>query len=247
MQSFIGLLSGYWNAPEVLANLVVLVNIFAAMLIGLIVGYERSYRGRAAGMRTYGFVCMASCALTAITGYPEAWFGSHVTVTGTDPSRVIQGIVTGIGFLGAGVIMRDGLNISGLMTAASIWAVAVIGVLIGVGFYVAAVAVTIMSTILMIWGARIEMWLPSRHAISISIYFRVEALPTEADIKTMADTLGYEIATNSYTVAKRDGKQEWKFVAVSKGKGKSCAIVDVGHYLAADPSIESYHILYTRN
>src|ERR1700722_20790748 len=103
-------LAAYWSAPEVATNVIVFFNIFGALLLGLLVGYERSYRGRAAGMRTYGMVCMASCALTVLCGYPSLWYGGHFAVTATDPGRVIQGIVTGIGFLGAGVIMRDGMN-----------------------------------------------------------------------------------------------------------------------------------------
>src|SRR5476651_1387433 len=138
-------LAAYWSSGEMATNGVILLNLLGAFALGLFVGYERSYRGRAAGMRTYGLVCMASCALTVITGYPEFWFGGHMAITNSDPGRVIQGIVTGIGFLGAGVIMRDGLNISGLTTAASIWAVASIGVLVGIGFYTSAVTMAMLS------------------------------------------------------------------------------------------------------
>src|SRR5271163_1825318 len=95
-------LEKYWNAPEVAANVIVFFNLLGAFVLGLFVGYERSYRGRAAGMRTYGLVCMASCALTVIAGYPEFWYGSHGSPGNVDPGRIIQGVVTGIGFLGAG-------------------------------------------------------------------------------------------------------------------------------------------------
>ena len=132
--------AGYWSGPVAAANLLVVLNLFGALLLGLLVGYERSYHGRAAGMRTYGLVCMASAALTVIGGYPGEWYGGHMAMAayGIDPTRVIQGVVTGIGFLGAGVIMKEGFSISGLTTAASIWASAAIGVLVGIGFYAAA-------------------------------------------------------------------------------------------------------------
>src|SRR5512147_1158352 len=129
-------LAAYWSAVEVETNIIVFMNLLGAMLLGLVVGYERSYHGRAAGMRTYGLVCMASAALVVIVGYPAYWYGGHVApsaVAYADPTRVIQGIVTGIGFLGAGVIMKDGFSISGLTTAASIWACAAIGIMVGVG------------------------------------------------------------------------------------------------------------------
>src|SRR5580704_2638437 len=109
MDDFAALLKSYWALPEISANTIVFLNILGALVLGLFVGYERSYRGRAAGMRTYGLVCMASCALTVIAGYPEFWYGGHATahIGNVDPGRIIQGVVTGIGFLGAGVIMRD--------------------------------------------------------------------------------------------------------------------------------------------
>ena len=114
--------ASYWSDEVVWTNMFILLNILGALALGLIVGYERSYHGRAAGMRTYGFVCMASAALTIIGAYPQAWFGGHyLLTTPIDPTRIVQGVVTGIGFLGAGVIMREGFSISGLTTAASIW------------------------------------------------------------------------------------------------------------------------------
>jgi len=154
--------SAYWSAPEVATNIIVFLNILGAMLLGIIVGYERSYHGRAAGMRTYGLVCMASAALTAIVGYPTFWYGGHAEqVTSADPTRVIQGIVTGVGFLGAGVIMKEGFSISGLTTAASIWASSAIGILVGIGFYAAAILLALLSALSMTWILRFEVWLPS--------------------------------------------------------------------------------------
>src|SRR3954463_1442326 len=97
------MLAAYWSTTELATNGLILLNITGALLLGLMVGYERSYHGRAAGMRTYGLGCMASCALTLIGGYPGFWFGgdnASLAMAG-DPPRIIQGIVTGIGFLGA--------------------------------------------------------------------------------------------------------------------------------------------------
>jgi len=153
------LFTGYWSAREVSVNLLIFANLFGALLLGLLVGYERSYHGRAAGMRTYGLVCMASCALTVFVGYPAYWYGGAPIsmVAGTlspDPTRVVQGIVTGVGFLGAGVIMKEGLNISGLTTAASIWSSSAIGILVGVGFYPAAILLSLLSAALMMWLLR---------------------------------------------------------------------------------------------
>src|ERR1019366_9802873 len=143
-------LADYWSSPELAANVVIFFNLLGALLLGLFVGYERSFHGRAAGMRTYGLVCMASAALTVFAGYPGMWYGGHAsTDMSVDPTRVVQGIVTGIGFLGAGVIVKEGFSIHGLNTAASIWASSAIGVLVGVGFYLAAILLAVLCALSM--------------------------------------------------------------------------------------------------
>ena len=93
-------LSDYWSGSFLAANAFIALNLLGALLLGMLVGYERSYNGRAAGMRTYGLVCMASAALTVIAGYSVNWYGGHAvpSALGGDPTRIIQGIVTGIGF-----------------------------------------------------------------------------------------------------------------------------------------------------
>ena len=165
----------YWSLKYLGVNGLIFLELFGALLLGLAVGYERSYHGRAAGMRTYGLVCMASAAITAMIGFPEYWFGGGTRVLGGgDLSHVVQGVVTGIGFLGAGVIMKEGLSISGLTTAASIWVTSVVGILIGVGFFAAGVSLALLSAALMIWVSKLESLLPSRHAIAIVLRFARE-------------------------------------------------------------------------
>src|SRR5271165_714558 len=122
---------GYWSGEFLAANAFIGVNLAGALLLGMLVGYERSYQGRAAGMRTYGLVCMASTALTIFVGFAPLWYGGSPSQAAGDPTRVVQGVVTGIGFLCAGVIVKDGMSIRGLTTAASIWTVAATGVLLG--------------------------------------------------------------------------------------------------------------------
>lgn len=127
-------------------------------------------------MRTYGLVCMASAAITVVAGYPNFWYGGQVAShLDSDPTRVIQGVVAGIGFLGAGGIMREGLNISGLTTAASILASSAIGIMVGVGFYAAAILLALLSAACMLWVSKLEGWLPSRPAIG-----RISSTPRAA-------------------------------------------------------------------
>lgn len=237
----------YWAKPQIEANLVVFFNLVGSLFLGLLVGYERSYRGRAAGMRTYGLVCMASCALTVICGYPGFWFGGHLAMGNIDPGRVIQGVVTGIGFLGAGVIMRDGLNISGLTTAASIWLVAAIGVMVGVGFYASAILLSITSGAFMMWGSKLEGLFPARHAVAVTLRFAKDVNPSEEHLNRIVHERGYEIAKGSFSIIEQNGIPQWRFVAVSMGRHKGSSLVKLSRTLSKAEGIEHFQISHARN
>jgi putative Mg2+ transporter-C (MgtC) family protein len=241
-------LMSYWTGHELTTNAIVFLNLLGALLLGLAVGYERSYHGRAAGMRTYGLVCMASAALTVITGYTSSWYGGHILpAVGFDPMRVIQGIVTGVGFLGAGVIMRDGFTISGLTTAASIWAASAIGVLVGVGFYGAAILLAALSAVCMALVSRLEGWLPSRHAVAITLQFKKDYMPKEESVRRAALERGYEIASGSISVNYHEGKAEWSFVAVVLGRRKESRITELAAELAQFDGVENFNLSHARN
>ena len=248
--SFIDTLISYWSMPELRANGMVLLNLVGAWLLGLLVGYERSYHGRAAGMRTYGMVCMASAALTVIGGYSSFWYGGHggMLVSGGDPTRIIQGIVTGIGFLGAGVIMREGFNISGLTTAASIWTSSVIGILVGVGFYLSAMGLALVSAMAMIYLSKIESRLPSRHAVAIMMRFKREFVPREDALRRIALARGYEIAGGSLTIGSDSNcRQEWRFVALALSRNAGAPLSELASELSMFDGIDSYQLSHARN
>lgn len=241
-------LAAYWSKALLGTNFVIFFNLAGAMLLGLLVGYERSYHGRAAGMRTYGLVCMASAALTVIGGYPAAWFGGHIATVGpTDPTRIIQGIVTGIGFLGAGVIMKEGFNISGLTTAASLWAASVIGVMVGVGFYAAAILLAMLSAASMIWISKVESWLPSRHAVAVTVRFKPGFSPDLTRVKQFSLAHGYQLATGSMAVSGESERIQWHFVVIALGKSSGHPLPDIGADLGALDGVESFQLSHARN
>src|SRR5436853_7439112 len=137
------------------------IRILAALAAGALIGYERSYRGRPAGFRTHALVCMASSMLMLITVYEAHWVRVADETVRLDPTRMAQGIMTGIGFLGAGVIMQEGLSVRGLTTAASIWITAAIGILVGIGFYFAALVGTLATLAVLAVFRWIEQMLPA--------------------------------------------------------------------------------------
>jgi putative Mg2+ transporter-C (MgtC) family protein len=241
-------LFAYWSGAEMGANLTVIMNLIGAMLLGLLVGYERSYHGRAAGMRTYALVCMGSAALTVIIAFPGYWYGGHAALaTNPDPTRVIQGIVTGVGFLGAGVILHDGFSTRGLTTAASVWVSSVIGILMGVGFYLSAFGAALLSVFCMTWLTKIEGRLPSRQVLSAVLQFRQGFEPREDILRRLALRRGYEIAKSSISIKFEAGKPEWHFVATALGKHSEAKITELAAELSAFDGIESFHLSRLRN
>lgn len=213
----------YWTPEFLAANASMGMHLLGALVLGIIVGYERTYKGRAAGMRVYGLVCMASAALTVFVGYAHLWYGGSTTAVSLDPTRVVQGIVSGIGFLCAGVIMKDGFTISGLTTAASIWAVAAIGVLLGVGFYGAAVVLAVLSMLSMSLLRDVEAKLPGRATLDISLTFQRGTTPSFELLFAAAELRGYQLLRESLTITFADQLSIWRFGAVALDRSRAAS------------------------
>src|SRR5215475_11937798 len=139
-----------------LVGLSFVAHMAAALVLGWSVGYERYFSGRASGSQVYCLVCTTSCAVTLLAGYPSLWYWGTAHERGGDPTHVIGSILTGIGFLGAGIIVKSGLNVRGLTTAASIWGSSAIGILVGVGFFLPALGLTALFVMCTAIVPRIE-------------------------------------------------------------------------------------------
>ncbi|MBQ9762639.1 MAG: MgtC/SapB family protein [Oscillospiraceae bacterium] len=105
------------------------LRLLCAMVVGLVIGTEREYTNRPAGMRTHVLVALGACVV-AITGQML-----HFQYNSGDPARLAAQVITGVGFLGAGTILREGASVKGLTTAASVWTVACLGIAAGFGYY----------------------------------------------------------------------------------------------------------------
>jgi len=232
-----------------LPDLGIIRDIVIALFLGFLFGYERSYHGRAAGMRTYGLVCMVAAVLTSLSAHPAFWLGGEATVNPAivDPTRTIQGIVTGIGFLGAGIIMKDGFRISGLTTAASIWASSAIGILVGLEFYVAAVVMTLLAELFVLMGARFDEFLPSRRPIFVALQFSKEVRPSEEKIRTLTQQCGYEVAHGSVSISAREDRIEWRFVAISINRRRSPTLSSLVEAFMNVEGLISYQLSRARN
>jgi putative Mg2+ transporter-C (MgtC) family protein len=127
----------------------IVLRLGVAAVLGAAVGAEREFRERQAGLRTHLVVSVGSALFTIVSAYGFTEWGHKV-----DPTRIAAQIVTGIGFLGAGAIIRQGLSVRGLTTAATLWLVAAIGMAAGAGYWEAAV-IAAVGALLTLWPLRI--------------------------------------------------------------------------------------------
>lgn len=237
----------FWRGDVLAANAFVGLNIIGALALGVLIGYERSYQGRAAGMRTYGLVCMASTALTLIAGFAPLWYGGRSGSLGVDPTRVVQGVVTGIGFLCAGVIIKDGLSIRGLTTAASIWAVSAVGVLLGAGFYAAAMLLALLCAFSMSLLQRLERRLPGRSTLDVTLSFRPGFRPDLEEVAQVAGARGYRVLRDSITITFADNQPVWRFAAMAVERSRALSPALLADELSGFEGMAKFSITPVRN
>lgn len=129
------------------------LKLFISFLLGSIIGVERQVRRQSAGMRTITLICIGSTAATLLSIWiPQ----SYPHLLNGDPGRIAAQIITGIGFLGAGAIMQSRGSVRGLTTAASIWVIAIVGMCVGAGLYLPAIATTLGTLFVLITLERVE-------------------------------------------------------------------------------------------
>jgi putative Mg2+ transporter-C (MgtC) family protein len=217
--------------------LVMALRIGGALLIGALIGLERTFHGRPAGFRTHSLVCVASALLMLVTVYQNEWMTQvSLEAIRTDPTRMAQGIMTGIGFLGAGVIFKEGLSVRGLTTAASIWVTASIGILVGIGFWVPAILGTIATLVVLSVFRVIENRLPSEFYAHHHVRFRREAVMPEKELRKLIGAHGFTIANLSQRLT-NDGKIfEYRMVIRSRDRARANQLVQ--HLLGLEEVIE---------
>ena len=140
-------------------DVVMIIKLTVATVLGAVVGFEREYVGKAAGMRTFSLVSLGSCLFTILS----AWgFQQFVGTPGFsfDPSRIAAQVITGIGFLGAGLIIFRGFRVEGLTTAAGLWVSAAIGMAVGLGFYVLSLVTAVLVLVIFFFLKHLE---PKEH------------------------------------------------------------------------------------
>jgi putative Mg2+ transporter-C (MgtC) family protein len=221
-------------------EVVILVRVLAAVVVGALIGFERTFHGRPAGFRTHALVCVASSLLMLVTVYQNQWMTIvPLDAIRTDPTRMAQGIMTGIGFLGAGVIFKEGLTVRGLTTAASIWVTAAIGILLGIGFYFAA-TLGAAATIAILAAFRfIELRLPTEFYAHHALMFERGAVMAEDELRRVIGEHGFSIANLSYHLS--DGGKFFEYGMVIKSRDRRNADA-LSRHLSKRPEVLEFRI-----
>jgi putative Mg2+ transporter-C (MgtC) family protein len=217
----------------------ILARACAAIVCGGLIGLERAYRGRAAGMRTNALVAFGSALLVA-GAERGTWLGTDLA----DPTRVVQGIVTGIGFLGAGVIVKEGFSVRGLTTAASIWVVAAIGVAFGLGLYVAGAASTAIAWIALETLRRIENRVPIHALVHCEVGFLRQHAPDDAHVLELVGRHGFRVTEIASRLDPASQLLEYQIAMYSTDAN---AARKLEHTFRSEPFVASFRLMPARD
>jgi putative Mg2+ transporter-C (MgtC) family protein len=218
----------------------ILQHLLVALAAGGLIGFERSFHGRPAGFRTHALVCVASSALMLVTMYQGDWFPESFSGrVALDPTRMAQGIMTGIGFLGAGVIFKEGLTVRGLTTAASIWITAAIGILAGIGFYFPVIVTTVLTLGTLSVFRWIEAKVPSEYYAKLEVRFAREAVMSEDELRRFITGSGFSVAGLSYRYNQDGGYFEYQTVIRTRQAGRTSALAAA---LRAMPTVVEFRL-----
>jgi putative Mg2+ transporter-C (MgtC) family protein len=207
--------------------LVTLLRLLLAVLAGALIGLERTYHGRPAGFRTHTLVCTASSLLMLFTVYQwELIAGAPLETVRIDPTRMAQGIMTGIGFLGAGAIMKDKVTVRGLTTAASIWMTASIGIIIGMGFHFAALLAVVLALMTLSFFRWVEAITPGLHYARLTVRFVRDARLSEKELHDLFRLHHTTSASLSYHLEKEGRTFQYRMTIRSRDPRNFERLVD---------------------
>jgi putative Mg2+ transporter-C (MgtC) family protein len=177
----------------------ILIRLIIGAALGAVIGFERSYHGRPAGLRTHALVATSSTLLMLLTAFQwDLLAGVPMETIRVDPTRMGQGIMTGIGFLGAGVIIKEKLTIRGLTTATSIWMSASIGIVVGMGFFSAAAIATILTLLILSVFGWFERKLPTYTYSHLIVRCKRQEAINKVQLEALVNKHNFKASSPSY-------------------------------------------------
>jgi len=202
-----------------------IIKILCAFVAGALLGMEREYRSKPAGFRTMILICVGSCVFSILS----------ITFA-ENADRIASNIVTGIGFIGAGVIFKEGVNVRGITSAATIWMAAALGMTIGFGYYGIAVMVMILVLATLIILSKLEEVLDNLHQIKqYTIRFRADTYSVE-ELEKQMDEL------DVYYVRYKINKQNGEIITFYKIEAAQSIHEKINRFLIANPSVTGFEV-----
>ena len=215
--------------------------ILGAVIAGGVIGFEREWRGRAAGLRTHILVSLASALLMLAAMSQADWAFRALPDENivTDPTRMAHGVLTGIGFLCAGVIFRTGFSIHGLTTAASLWITSAIGILFGAGLYALGTAATVVTALILIGLKLISGGLPARTVVDAEVCWERREASPEPAIEAALRAIDAEVRHDRFELIDegRTVRRTWRLRAAEESQLKRLA-----EQLWAIPGVVAYSL-----
>lgn len=200
------------------------VRMVISFLIGAVIGFEREYHSKAAGLRTMIMICLGSTIFTEVS----------MTIGTSSPDRIASNIITGIGFLGAGVIFKDGLSISGITTATTIWICAALGMAVGAGEYFVALFGTLVVLLILSALSNITRTIESFHQA------RAYVIAYNDDVQFKRDLEAYVKSAKLKFVLRKDFKEIDHSVALYEIYGGEKKLNEVNTFLKNDQRVQKY-------
>lgn len=213
--------------------------ILGAVVAGGLIGFEREWRGRAAGFRTHILVSLASALLMLAAMGQADWAFRALPDENivTDPTRMAHGVLTGIGFLCAGVIFRTGFSIHGLTTAASLWITSAIGLLFGAGLFTLGVVGTVTTGLILVALRLVSVRLPARTLTDVEVSWRREGPSPEAEVEAALKAVDPAVHPDRFELIEGGAvvRRSWRLKAGDEAQFKALA-----ERLCALPGVIAY-------
>lgn len=202
----------------------VMLPLLCSLVAGALVGVEREFQGKPAGLRTHTLVCFASALMTLLGLRMEEWTAILPADTQivSDLARMPHAILTGIGFLGAGVIFREGATVQGLTTAASLWLTAALGIVFGAGLLELATIGTAFALIVLVLLRFLQSVMPARPEIRLELAVKAESSYDGASLRSDLSAEGLRVGSMSIRQDRGSGLRRYMLLASGQNSSIDC-------------------------
>ncbi|EMS72107.1 MgtC/SapB family protein [Ruminiclostridium cellobioparum] len=199
-----------------------ILRLAAACVLGGIIGFEREHVHRPAGLRTHILVCVGSALVMVTSEFIYYRYSSHVNV---DPARLGAQVISGIGFLGAGTIIKEGISVKGLTTAASLWAVSCVGIAVGIGFYSGAIIATVIIFLILVVIKKTQGKITMQKNARLFIHTRIKKGEVN-ELSGLIQEMGVKIKRTDFVSSEIDGEMVIRFTLDISGQVSMAELIE---------------------